>query len=432
MNSADLDRADSKQARRKVAIISAAFPPMRSGGADYALRLAQELRAYRTEVSVITTQIDGIKRQNDIEILPVMDCWSWLELPRLLRTLQKINPDIVNLHFSAWTFKDHPMISFLPEILRRFFSHSLTITHIETHVGFRKEMQAGKLASSILHGIMRTWSGSNYSSYQFGTVLKSSHRVAVLSQSNLRLLCREYSELCKKAVLTPPPAILPVAPFSEDLRQNMRSELKLESDQKLLGFFGYLYPGKGIEYLLEALKLVNSRGHKVKLILVGDLPDEYALRLAGNTSYSRTLKSLVTDLELEKYVLWQAYTESNSDLASRCLRAADFICIPFDTGAQLHRSSFSFAAAHGLPIITTIGDETEAAFVDAENVLMCPPKDSAALALCIERLLNDQSLIKTLSQGSEKMSRTWYSWEETINKSFNGLLIPERSLSLEP
>ena len=66
----------------KVLVVTATFPPMSSGGADYAFRLCQFLIKKGVEVHVVTGKAAVTTKSVGMEIYPVMASWSWLELIR--------------------------------------------------------------------------------------------------------------------------------------------------------------------------------------------------------------------------------------------------------------------------------------------------------------------------------------------------------------
>jgi glycosyltransferase involved in cell wall biosynthesis len=93
------------------------------------------------------------------------------------------------------------------------------------------------------------------------------------------------------------------------------------------------------------------------------------------------------------------------------LHAADVCVLPFDEGISLHNSTFAAAATHGLPIITTRGESIEPPFRHNENVVLCPPRDPAALAEAIAELIDRPELRQTLTSGVRRMRDEWFSWE---------------------
>jgi glycosyltransferase involved in cell wall biosynthesis len=67
-----------------------------------------------------------------------------------------------------------------------------------------------------------------------------------------------------------------------------RERLRITGDEFLLVYFGYVYPDKGLETLLQAFHVVRSRGERARLTMVGELPAHlYEERL----SYLRELEA---------------------------------------------------------------------------------------------------------------------------------------------
>src|SRR5262249_51996243 len=151
-----------------------------------------------------------------------------------------------------------------------------------------------------------------------------------------------------------------------------------------IAYFGYLYPGKGIETLFQAVSPLGSRSFR--LVLIGGA-NEVVLKEMKRPDYVAELKELAGRLGISDKVSWSGYYPTESDRASLYLRGADACALPFDAGVYLNNSSFAAAAAHGLPIVTTRGEIVEAPFRDRENVLLTPPKDPQALSAAIERLM---------------------------------------------
>jgi glycosyltransferase involved in cell wall biosynthesis len=87
------------------------------------------------------------------------------------------------------------------------------------------------------------------------------------------------------------------------------------------------------------------------------------------------------------------------------------VCVvPFDDGISLNNSTFGAAATHGLPIITTRGESIDSPFRHNENVLLCPPRDSDALAAAIEALMDGPEIRKRLTTDVRAMRDEWVSW----------------------
>jgi glycosyltransferase involved in cell wall biosynthesis len=67
--------------------------------------------------------------------------------------------------------------------------------------------------------------------------------------------------------------------------------------------------------------------------------------------------------------------------------------------------------------VTTRGAECEEPFLDGENVVLCPPRDAAALAAAMARLIAEPALRAHLRTGIAAMSKEWFSWETSIDRT---------------
>jgi glycogen(starch) synthase len=82
----------------------------------------------------------------------------------------------------------------------------------------------------------------------------------------------------------------------------------------------------------------------------------------------------------------------------------------------LHNSTFSFAARHGKPIITTSGVNTDDEFCEDENAVLVKPGDADLLAEAIVRVLEDPALRERIAAGALSLANSVYSWNRTIGQ----------------
>ena len=123
-------------------------------------------------------------------------------------------------------------------------------------------------------------------------------------------------------------------------------------------------------------------------------------------------------------IVWTGEYDADSDEASRYLYAADACVLPFDDGVVLNRSSLAAAAAHGRAIVTTRGLTLESAFVDHENVYLCPPKDAAAVAESVASLMDNLALLERLRLGATELANRWFSWDKALNDTLAAFSSP--------
>jgi glycosyltransferase involved in cell wall biosynthesis len=251
--------------------------------------------------------------------------------------------------------------------------------------------------------------------YSFGTLLRDSDSFIVLSRIHGDWLAEHFSAAWQKMLLVPPPPILKMS--KEDgtvTRERERKRLHLTAEQFVFVYFGYVYPGKGVETLLNAFRTVCQKYTNARLLILGGT---IARAFPDRPGYAEEISGLPKKLAIDDKVIWLGQYDWDSDEASTCLRAVDACVVPVNGGVQLNNSSFAAAVAHALPVIATRGTTLEDAFVHRENVMLCPPKDERGLAEAMETLISDPDLACRLKNGARDMAAEWFSWSKAIDRT---------------
>jgi polysaccharide biosynthesis protein PslF len=398
----------------RVLVISAAFPPMRAGEADHAYHLAEHLAIQGFEVHVLTSKGNVEAEANaQIKTHPIMAGWSWRDAATLLRFLKSCSPDSVLLNYIGWIYQYHPMITFAPTFAKMLNPAVRFVTQFENTHG--AEPKRFSIATRIARKAVSLWAGCDDSDYSFGTLLRDSDRLIVLSEIHRGRLATRSSRVTGKTVLIPPPPIMKISSEQDGAtRRETRKGFGLSEYDFLFAYFGYVYPGKGVETLLDAFQLVLRQHRNARLLILGGF---LAKTFADQPNYAQQLVKMPKQLGIEDAVIWFGEYAADSDEASRCLRAADACVLPMDSGIQLNNSSFAGAVAHGLPTITIRGEILESAFVDGHNVLLSPPKSAKPLADAMTRLMEDAQLAARLRAGAHQFARDWFSWETVVQRT---------------
>ena len=395
----------------KVLVITAAFPPMRAGEADQALHLTRHLALRGVEVHVLTTRGHFARPGFPFKVHAIMRDWSWGDLGRLAWFLRRCDPDAVLLMYIGWIYHRHPMITFAPTISKLLRPRAVFVTQFANTSGALRKQRS--FPTRVIRAGLKQLTAKPGVSYEYGTLLRDSDRIIVLSDHHRAELAELSPGLSGKTVLIPPPPIMAMAPPDDEARRETRTALGVGPADFLLAYLGYIYEGKGIETLLKAFQILSRRHGEVRLILVGGA---LARTDPDRPSYAQDLLDLADRLGIADRIRWTGEYGWDSQDGSRYLRAADAFVLAMDVGVQLNNSSFAAAAAHGLPIVATRGSRLEAPFVDRENVLLCPPKDPELMAAAIEALLDDPALRARLSAGSRRFADEWFSWPRAIDR----------------
>jgi glycosyltransferase involved in cell wall biosynthesis len=397
----------------KVLVISAAYPPHRSGEATNAYHLCHNLAERGVDVDLLTSQGCTDHTHPRIHLYPVMKHWSWAEMPRMTGVLKQSAPDAVLLIYIGWIYHYEFMVTFAPTLCRKLLPGVPFVTRFENVMG------ADPRLTSFRSRLIRRWmvlrDGNQGIDYCYGTLLRDSDRLIVLSERHRRLLSEISPAVDPKIAFIPPASNMCVTTESpESCRAEVLRRYDLTADTSIVAYLGYLHAGKGLNTLLLAFEKLSQERANLRLMLMGGTIDPKS----GNpTSYVQELQALSRRLGIADKIIWTGEYSGTNDAASRLLRAADLCVLPFAKGVHLNNSSFTSAATHGIPVITTRGDDTEEQLVHGENVYLCPPQSPIALADAIRAVVQDAGLRKRLSTGITSLTANWFSWDRAIERT---------------
>jgi glycosyltransferase involved in cell wall biosynthesis len=396
----------------RVLVISAAFPPQSSGEATNAYHLCERLAARGLDVHVLASKGHTGASDRRITVHDLMRTWSWSEASRLTQFLRRNRPDVVYLMYLGWIYNFQFMSTFIPTIAKLALPGVRVITRFENVSGAGP--QTNSTASRVLRRIVASCDLRGNVDYQFGTLLRDSDNVIILSARHEEILEPHLAGVGRKCVLIPPPANMRMSTEGDSSRARGRLTLKVGATDFVLAYIGFVYPGKGIETLLQSFEQVCRARSNVRLAIIGG---GLAREFPDQPNYLDDMHALAARLGIADRVIWTGDYSSDSDEASTYLRAADLCVLPFDTGVKLNNSSFSSVAAHGRPIVTTQDDKLEPQFVHQANVFLCPPKSADAMARAIETVMDDKTLRDRLTLGSLQLAQQWYAWDTAIEKT---------------
>jgi polysaccharide biosynthesis protein PslF len=408
----------------KVLVISAAFPPMKAPEGDHMFHLCRHLAERGLNVQVLTTKGNGVATGLQFKVHPIMRNWSWQDLPRFLRFLKNSRPDGILLFYFRLLYNDHPMITFAPTFSKALVPSATFVTQFSNS----ERIDPKKLPfwERGIRKVIKIWAGATDSDYSWGTLLRDSDRIVVLSERDLAVFTNGRPSINGKYSLVPPPPILYMTTGQDGTaRERGRKALGVKANDFVIMNFGYVRPGKDIETILRAFRLVTGKRKNLRLAIVGG-----NTAFARDREYRKELQQLSEQLGIKDRVRWTGDFAWDSDEASLYLRAADLCVLPFVSGIYLAHSSFGAAAAHGLPIITTQPEVLESPLVDRENLFLCPPKKPEILADAIETLINNPDLRQRISAGALRLAEDRFSWEKATDRILKALEKPNRATNL--
>jgi glycosyltransferase involved in cell wall biosynthesis len=395
----------------RVLLISPSLPPAAEGEAEHGLQLARRLAARGHEVSIVTHRRFVHQSPPDLAPCLSMAGWRWRDMPRLASCLLASRPQGVVLVYTARLYADHPMMTFLPTLLRWCRPSARVVVLVEVE----GPPPIGGRGVRALRKFMTILAGPTGLDYGYGSLLRDSHAVAALGPSILNHLRSQDPALGGRGVVIPPPPLVArPAGFDSAARAAARLRLGASGGTFVLAYFGFVYPRKGVETLLLAMAELVRAGRPVRLLMAGGGRFRAGAGAPVCTPYEAALQVRAEAMGLAEHVVWIEGYVGDPDRVAADLMAADAAVLPFDDGAELRRSSIAVVAELGLPLITTTPAQHEPAFVEGVNALLSPARDAGALCAAVCRLMDDAGLRTRLASGSSALARQWFSWETAL------------------
>ncbi|MDH3281535.1 MAG: glycosyltransferase, partial [Gammaproteobacteria bacterium] len=394
----------------KVLIVSV-FPPDPAPEANHALHLSEQLAKSGLAVHVLCKTGSIAATHPNVVMHPVMKDWSWSDVPQLVACLRECRPDVVLLLYIGWVFNHQPMITYLPTFCKRVLPGVPCVTQFEY-------VDTGAPSRSLLARVRRktmALRAGRSVHWLFGTLLRDSARIIALSTPHRARLLNQDPGVEEKCVILPPP---PLIRFCADppavARHQAREILGAGPDDFVWIYWGYIYPGKGIETLLQAFRIVCRRNENMRLALVGgclEIPNSHC------SEYFQMVRRLPETLGIADKVTWTGHFDWDSDDGSRYLYAGDACVLPFDYGVTLNNSSLAAASTHGLPVISTeLPAGHDEMLEHGRNIYLCPPCNPELLAEAMESIGESTELRERLRVGARDLARDWYDWESTTER----------------
>lgn len=176
------------------------------------------------------------------------------------------------------------------------------------------------------------------------------------------------------------------------------------SDEKVILFCGRMSAEKGIEYLIDACRILMIDGIRFNLALVG------SGSLKGN------IIAKVKEMGLSDYVTF--YDEVPHDKVRYFMSGSDMLCLP--SLREGWPNVVVEAMACGIPVVASKVGGVPEIITDSEYGIMFPPGDVQALASALKTAINkkwDSDLIR-----SAVKNRTWHKVAEDVLKEATSLL----------
>ncbi|MEM5794326.1 MAG: glycosyltransferase [Candidatus Aenigmatarchaeota archaeon] len=355
------------------------FYPEKGGIENYTYILAKEA-SKKHEVYVVvsnTSKKFKYEKIKGIKVFRLPRIFYYLHLPftpPFVCLIKKINPDIIHLHIP------NPWFEF------NLFLYSLV---------YRKAKIVVTYHSDIIYYTFFHFLGEIFRRIYLFPLLKVSRKIIATSQNYVEgsLVLKKFKRKVK------------IIPLGVDTRKFKPIKVKKPKKNVLL-FLGRLFPYKGLEYLLEAIKIISEKRKDFILLIVG----EGKLR--------KKLEKLAKNLGINNFV---EFTGKVSDKkAVKYYNLCDIFILPSIHKSEAFGISQLEAMACGKPVISTNLKGSGVPWVNQhmKTGLVVEPKNPQALAKAILFLLENEELRKRMGINARKRVLKYFTLEKMIRETF--------------
>lgn len=355
----------------KIAIICPNFPPARFEGgiAHYSHLLAKHLTMRGHEITAITsTEFSNsrlnLKQSENWKTIAVEGPWNQHTIESFKEIVSNRKIDVLVLQYSPVSFK----ASFrLKWAVSNFACPKVTAFHTLWGAGLDR-----------IIGIMN---------------LIGSKKIIATNSEIMTILKRRLPFLMRKTCW------IPIA--SSILKINIE-KYDNRNDSKIISYFGMLYPGKGLDLILDVVEELRRKNYNFyfKFIGGGMLNQEFYLKQFHAKIRERNLNDRVQLLGLIP-----------ENEVSKLLNRSRFVFLPFERGLSDRRSSLMAAIENEKAILTSPPVIDMPLFKNGENILWPKNPSLSEYIRLAEEMLIDDELIRRLEKGAKKLSCN-FGWEK--------------------
>jgi len=231
------------------------------------------------------------------------------------------------------------------------------------------------------------------------SIADSAHGLTVMAETAVEIL-RDVYGISQRPIVIPHgmPHIEPIG------RRRLKAKLGLDHRQ-IVSTFGLVGPGKGLEYVIEAMPAVVARNPDALYLIAGQTHPEL-LKQRGE-EYRNRLTALVEELGLTENVVFVNQYLEQKDIIDYLL-ATDVYVTPYLDPNQITSGTLSYALGAGKAVVSTPYLHAKEALADDRGILV-DFQAADQIAEAVNTILDDPKLKARLEKNAYRYANeaTW-------------------------
>ncbi|MBP8674775.1 MAG: glycosyltransferase [Acetomicrobium sp.] len=370
----------------KIAIISGSYPNMKCGVGDYTDVLVSYLSDIGIDVDVLTSANREVVRNDQIK--PIITNWGLSCIKEIFKYCKSNNINIVHIQYPTKGYGYKIGTNLLPlfnKIIKIFSSNKLRI--VTTIHEFSQ--------SHILRKI------------SIVPLILFSDDIILTDQSEENKINRLMPFFIDKSKYK-------IIHIGSNILPNKAANCTCHDDSKLITYFGFIRPDKGIDTLLKAIPLTKVYSEDdFKLAILAELNDD--------DEYHMKIKNLIKKLNIDREKIdITGYLPSGK--ISEYLMRSKLSVLPFRDGITCRRSTFIASVIHDTPVLSTYTKLTSVDLYDTFRNYLVEPNNVSGLAENIDKFFYDKGYKDDLISKTRDIKKL-FDWE---NIAYEHKLLHER------
>jgi len=390
----------------RVALVAGEFRPRLDGVSDYTARLAAALAGDGVRPVILGGRGAEADAGGAPEVRGAVARWDARGVRALARELGRARADVVHVQFSPTAYGWRRAIGLLPLQL----GERRLVTTLHEHGSWRP-----RPAWLPEPAAAAAWRALGRAGLDRETLLLARASAALITTNPL-----DHARLGGRPALIPVPAMVACRAMDRAAaRAALRERIGAPPQAEVVAFFGFLHPIKGLGHLFAAAARLRARRPELRLVLIGGF-DSLALPAHRAASWPGELRALAARHGLAEAVTFTGHVAPAE--VSALLQGADAAALTSDFGTTTKSSSLMTVLEHGLPTVATRGEDP--ALEDGRHVVLVAPKDAAALADALERVLADGALRARLRTQGRGLTASWEEVARAHRRLYERLAAP--------
>jgi glycosyltransferase involved in cell wall biosynthesis len=359
----------------KIAIICQNYPPARFEGgiSHYSALLARGLVQMGHEVHALTSSefsepVKNKANQFGVEITRIDGPWNHSTVGTIKKVATQKKIDAIVLQYAPASYKSSFRIRWA---LTRFACQKITAFHTMWGQGIDKLIALFLLAGSPK------------------IIATNSEIMAILERHIPFLLKRTYW-----------------IPIGSNILVSTRLNVANDQSPPIVSYFGMIYPGKGLDLLLDVLEAVKKEGFQFQFKLIGG-------SIIYHPAFHEEFLNKIRQKRLEGFVDYLGLLPAEE--VSKGFQTSRFLFLPYDKGVSDRRGTFMAALEHGKPILTA-PPVVPMSFIKNGIHALWPERATVSnYAELFIKLLTDDELLHRLEHGAKGLSSS-FTWERIASE----------------